>query len=100
MKVIKRKNHGRRKKKDLTIKMNTQEMMVKKVVTKNQNMMKVSRTKNIMKPQRSRRGESMVTKNSTRRDRRPLVTIKKPTKMNTTKNTSSMMISTKKANIR
>jgi hypothetical protein len=100
MKVTRKRSLGTKKKKDPTIKMTMQEKMKKKVATKNQNMMKLNHTKKIMITLRNRRVESMDTRNSTRRDQRPLDTTTRPTRMNTTKNTNSTMISMKMANIR
>lgn len=100
MQVIKRKNRGKRKKKDRITKMNIQDKMVKKVATKNLIMMKESLTKNIMKVARREKGANMVTKNSTRRGQKLLVTTKKRTRMNTIRNINFTMISTKKANTR
>jgi hypothetical protein len=100
MKVTRRRSHGRRKKKDLTTRTNIQDMMKRRAATRNPNMTKENPTRNIMKLERRRRKESTDTRSSTRRDRRPLVTTRRPTRMNTTRNTNSTMTSTKKANIR
>lgn len=100
MKATRRRSRGKRKKRDHTIRMNIQDMMKKKVATKKKNMMKPSHIKNIMNLPRRRRKASMVTKNSTRRDLRPLATTRRPTRTNIIKNINSTMTSTKKANIR
>jgi hypothetical protein len=100
MKVTRKRSLGRRRKKDRTTRMNIQDMTKKKVATRNLNTMKENLTRKTMKLQRRRRKASTDTRNSTRRDRRPLAITRRLTRMNTTKNTNSTMTSTKKANIR
>lgn len=75
-------------------------MTEKKVVTRNPATTKPTHTKNTMKAERRKRAANMDTRNSTRRDQRPLDTTRRPTRMNTTNPTNSTMTSTKKANIR
>ena len=74
--------------------------MKKKAATRSRVTTKLIPTRSIMKRERRRRKVNMVTRNSTRRDQRPLDITRKPTRMNTTKSINSMMTSTKKANIR
>lgn len=100
MKDTRRRSLGRRRKKDRTIRTIIQDMTKKKAATRNLNTMKLNPTRNITKVERRARKESTDTRNSTRRDQRPLATTRRPTRMNTTKNTNSTMTSTKKANIR
>lgn len=100
MKDTRKRSLGTKKKKGPITKTIILVTMKKKGVTKNLNMMKENPTRNTVKPQRRRRKENTVTRNSTRRDQKPLVITRRPTKMNTTKNTNSMMTKKKKANIR
>lgn len=100
MKATRRRSHGKRKKKVLTIRKNLVEKMEKKVATRSLNMMKPIHTKRIMMLPRNLKKESMDTRSSTRRDQRPLAITRRPTRMNTIKHTNSTMISMKKANIR
>lgn len=74
--------------------------MKKKAVTKNPTTMKLMPTVNTTNMARKKREANTVTRNSTRRDQRQLATTRKPTRMNTTKNTNSTMTNMRKANIR
>lgn len=99
-KDTRRRITGTRRRRAVITRMNIPDMMKKKAATKNPATTRPIRTRSITKAARRRRKESTDTRNSTRRDRRPQATTKKPTRMNITKSTNSTMISTKRANIR